>query len=143
MVEGVCLLGLYLSLPWELCVGNLIKIPTYEKQKTEKNTRQRKKITRITIRVGSGRWTGSNKTWLHKAQQISHLKTSSIININRNPPNTQSPHPCNSSSCPQARRPTKTVHSFSFLIVTPLVNMFVRFLDPQIFSNITNLSLTR
>ena len=61
---------------------------------------------------------------------------------NRNPPKTI-PHPCNSSSCPQARRPTETAHNFSFSMVTPLVNMSVRFLDPQIFSSITNLSSTR
>ena len=48
------------------------------------------------------------------------------------------PHPCNSSSCPQARRPTEAAHSFNFSIVTPLVNMSVRFLDPQIFLSITS-----
>ena len=53
------------------------------------------------------------------------------------------PHPCNSSSCPQARRPIEAAHNFNFLIVTPLVNMFTGFLDPQIFSSITNLSSTR
>ena len=53
------------------------------------------------------------------------------------------PHPCNSSSCPQARRPIKAAHSFNFSIVTPLVNMSAGFLDPQIFSSITSLSSTR
>ena len=53
------------------------------------------------------------------------------------------PYPCNSSSYPQARRPTEAAHSFSFSIVTPLVNMSVRFLDPQIFSSITSLFSTR
>ena len=53
------------------------------------------------------------------------------------------PHPCNSSSCPQAKRPTEVTHSFNFSIVTPLVNMSAKFLDPQIFSSITNLSSTR
>ena len=53
------------------------------------------------------------------------------------------PHPCNSSSCPQARRPIEAAHNFNFLIVTPLVNMSTGFLDPQIFSSITNLSSTR
>ena len=53
------------------------------------------------------------------------------------------PHPCNSSSCPQVRRPIETAHSFNFSIVTPLVNMYVRFLDPKIFSSITSLSSTR
>ena len=53
------------------------------------------------------------------------------------------PHPCNSSSCPQARRPIEAAHSFNFTIVTPLVNMSAGFLDPQIFSSITNLSSTR
>ena len=90
----------------------------------------------------SGRQTGSNKTRLHHAQQISHLKTSSIININHYPPKTIS-HPCNSSSCRQGRRPIEAVHSFNFSIVTPLVNMFARFLDPQIFSSITSLSSIR
>ena len=85
---------------------------------------------------------GSNITRLHKAQQISHLETSSITNNSRNPPKTIF-HPCNLSSYPQARRPTKVVHNFSFLIVTPLVNMSVGFLDPQIFSSITSLSSTR
>ena len=56
---------------------------------------------------------------------------------------TQSPHPYNSSSCPQVKRPTEAAQSFSFSMVTPLVNMFFEFLDPQIFSSITNLSLTR
>ena len=64
-----------------------------------------------------------------RSQQISHLETSSIININRNPPKTI-PHPCNSSSCSQAIRPTEAPHNFSFLMVTPLVNMSVAFLDP-------------
>ena len=49
-------------------------------------------------------------------------------------------HPCNSSSCPQARRPIEVAHSFNFSIVTPLVNMSVEFLNPKIFSSITNLS---
>ena len=84
----------------------------------------------------------SNTTRLHKVQQISHLETSSITNINYNPPKTI-PHPCNSSSCPQARRPTEVAHNFSFSIVIPLVNMFVGFLDQLIFSSITNLSSTR
>ena len=53
------------------------------------------------------------------------------------------PHPCNSSSCPQVRRPIEAAHSFNFSIVTPLVSMSVGFLDPQIFSSITSLSLTR
>ena len=53
------------------------------------------------------------------------------------------PHPCNSSSYPQARRPIKAAHSFNFSIVTPLVSMSVGFLDPQIFSSITSLSSTR
>ena len=53
------------------------------------------------------------------------------------------PHPCNSSSCPQARRPIEAAHSFNFSIVTPLVNMSAGFLDPQIFSSITSLSSTR
>ena len=53
------------------------------------------------------------------------------------------PYPCNSSSCPQARKPTETAHSFSFSIVTPLVNISAGFLDPQIFSSITSLSSTR
>ena len=91
----------------------------------------------------SGCQTGSNKTRLHKAQQISHLETSSITNINHNPPKTQSPHPCNLFSCPQVRRLTEAAHSFSFSMVTPLVNMSAGFLDPQIFSSITNLSSTR
>ena len=90
--------------------------------------------------VGSS--TGSNITRLHKVEQISHLETSLITNINRNPPKT-TPHPCNSSSCPRARRPTKAARSFSFLIMTPLVNMSAGFLDPQIFSSITSLSSTR
>ena len=81
-----------------------------------------------------GHQTGSNKTRLHQAQQISHLKTSSIININHYPQKTIS-HPCNSSSYPQGRRPIEATHSFKFLIVTPLVNMFAGFLDPQIFSS--------
>ena len=85
---------------------------------------------------------GSNTTRLHKTQQISHLETSSITNINRNSSKTI-PHPCNSSSCPQARRPTEAAHSFNFSIVTPLVNMSAGFLDPQIFSSITSLSSTR
>ena len=85
---------------------------------------------------------GSNTIRLHKAQQISHLETNSITNINRNPPKTIS-HPCNSSSYPQARRPIEVVHSFNFSIVTPLVNMSTAFLDPQIFSSITSLSSTR
>ena len=76
----------------------------------------------------------SNTTTFHKAQQISYLETSSITNINRNPQKKKKkktiPHPCNSSSCPQARRPTETAHSFNFLIVTPLVNMFTGFLYP-------------
>ena len=38
------------------------------------------------IRVGLGHQIRSNKTRLHKTQQISHLETSSITNINRNPP---------------------------------------------------------
>ena len=92
------------------------------------------------FRVGSS--FGSNTTRLHKIQQISHLETSSITNINHNPPKTI-PHPCNTYSCPQARRPTKAAHNFNFSIVTPLVNMSVGFLDPQIFSSITNLSSTR
>ena len=97
------------------------------------------------ILFGSGRIVEPDQTKLGsiKAQQISHLETSSITNINRNPPNTQSPHPCNSSSCPQARRPTEATHSFSFSMVTPLVNMSTEFLDPQIFSSITSLSSTR
>ena len=53
------------------------------------------------------------------------------------------PHPCNSSSCPQARKPIEAAHSFNFSIVTSLVNMSAGFLDPQIFSSITNLSSTR
>ena len=53
------------------------------------------------------------------------------------------PYPCNSSSCPQARRPIKAAHSFKFSIVTPLVNMSVRFLNPQIFLSIISLSSTR
>ena len=53
------------------------------------------------------------------------------------------PHPCNSSSCPQVRRPIEVAHSYNFSIVTPLVNMFAGFLDPQIFSSITSLSLTK
>ena len=40
------------------------------------------------------------------------------------------PHSCNLSSYPQARRPVEAAHSFNFLIVTPLVSMFVGFLDP-------------
>ena len=52
-------------------------------------------------------------------------------------------HPCNSSSCPQGRRSTEVAHSFSFSIVTPLVNMSAGFLDPQIFSSIISLSSTR
>ena len=60
--------------------------------------------------------TGSNTTRLHKAQQISNLETSSITNINRNPPKTI-PHPCNSSSYSQARRPTETAHNFNFSII--------------------------
>ena len=71
----------------------------------------------------------SSITRLHKAQQISHLETSSITNINYNPPRTI-PHPCNSSSCPQARRPTEAAYSFNFSIVTPLVNMSAGSLDP-------------
>ena len=94
----------------------------------------------ISFRVGSS--SGSNTTRQHKAQQISHLETSSITNINRNPPKTI-PHPCNSSSCPQARRPTEATHSFSFSVVTLLVNMSAKFLDPQIFSSIINLYSTR
>ena len=46
-----------------------------------------------------GLLSGSNTTRLHKIQQISYLETSSITDINRNPPKTI-PHPCNSSSCP-------------------------------------------
>ena len=53
------------------------------------------------------------------------------------------PHPCNSSSYPQARRPIKAAHSFKFSIVTPLVNMSARFLNPQIFLSIISLSSTR
>ena len=53
------------------------------------------------------------------------------------------PHPCNSSSYPQARRPIEAAHSFNFSIMTPLVNMSAGFLDPQIFSSITSLSSTR
>ena len=52
-------------------------------------------------------------------------------------------HPCNSSPYPQTRKPTETAHSFSFSIVTPLINMSTGFLDPQIFSSITSLSSTR
>ena len=66
--------------------------------------------------VGSS--SGSNTTRLHKAQQISHLETSSITNINHNPPKTI-PHHCNSSSCPQARRPIEGAHNFNFSVVTP------------------------
>ena len=53
------------------------------------------------------------------------------------------PPPCNSSSCPQAKRLTEVTHSFNFSIVTPLLNMSAKFLDPQIFSSITNLFSTR
>ena len=106
-----------------------------------KNTKcSRKPHNIISGLVGSS--TRSNTTRLHKAQQISHLETSSITNINRYLPKTI-PHPCNSSSYPQARKPTEAAHSFNFSIVAPLVNMFVGFLDPQIFSSITSLSSTR
>ena len=81
----------------------------------------------ILYRVESS--SGSNTTRLHKTQQISHWETSSITNINRNPPKTI-PHPCNSSSCPQVRRLIETAHSFSFSTMTPLVNMSAGFLDP-------------
>ena len=60
--------------------------------------------------------TGSNTTRLHKAQQISNLETSSITNINRNPPKTI-PHSCNSSFYSQTRRPTETAHNFNFSLV--------------------------
>ena len=53
------------------------------------------------------------------------------------------PHLCNSSSYPQVRRSIEVAHSYNFSIVTPLVNMFAGFLDPQIFSSITSLSLTK
>ena len=45
------------------------------------------------FQVGLGRQLDQTQTRLHKTQQISHLETSSITNINRNPPNTQSPIP--------------------------------------------------
>ena len=92
------------------------------------------------FRVGSS--SRSNTTRFHKTQQITHLETSSITNINRNPPRTI-PHPCNSFSCPQARRLTEAAHNFNFSIVTLLVNMSAGFLDPQIFSSINSLSSTR
>ena len=69
--------------------------------------------------------------------KISHLETSSITNINCNPPKTISHH-CNSSPWPQVRRPIEAAHSFSFSIVTSLVNMFAGFLDSQILSSITS-----
>ena len=76
-----------------------------------------------------GSSTGSNITRLHKAQQITHLETSSITNINYILQKTI-PHPCNSSSYPQARRSIEATHSFNFSIVTPLVNMSSWFVDP-------------
>ena len=45
------------------------------------------------------------------------------------------PHPCNSSSCPQARRPIETAHSFNFSIVTPLV-VRTRGTSPQLRTHI-------
>jgi hypothetical protein len=72
---------------------------------------------------------------------ISHLETSSPTNIMLcKTPNLKHYH-CNSSTCPQPRRQTES-KSFSFSIVTHLVNMFAELLVPRIFSMI-NCSLSR
>ena len=93
------------------------------------------------IRVGSSNRIKQNQapqnpTNLPLGDQFNHQHQTAIIQ-------ETIPHPCNSSSCPQARRPIKVAHSFNFSIVTPLVNMSVGFLDSQIFSSITTLSSTR
>ena len=88
---------------------------------------------------GSGRVVKPNQTKLGSTKP----NKSPIWRLVQSPTSTTIPHPYNSSSCPQVRRPTETTHSFSFSMVTPLVNMSAGFLNPQIFSTITNLSSTR
>ena len=88
------------------------------------------------IKMGQQNQALQSPTNLPLGDQFNHQHQTAILQITI-------PNPCNSSSCPQARRPIEAVHSFNFSIMTPLVNMSIRFLDPQIFSSITNLSSTR
>ena len=92
-------------------------------------------------RVGSSNQIKQNQapqspTNLPLGDQFNHQHQTAILQITI-------PHPYNSSSCPQARRPIEAVHNFNFSIVTLLVSMSAGFLNPQIFSSITNLSSTR